>query len=106
MIIGNTKQTMPHCAALSAGQQRIAAMQRSAAAGNDRRGASPGRGGAQGGGVRATATPTDSNSTTRASRASSARAMTGPDSAVVDALLFALIAQRMNSRMAAQDTPA
>ncbi|VVE08276.1 hypothetical protein [Pandoraea terrigena] len=104
MIIGNTKQTMSRPVALSAGQQRIAATQRSAAADNDRRGASPGRGGAEGGGVRATATPTDSACATRASHTHSAQAMTGPDSAVVNALLFALIAQRMNSRMAAQET--
>ncbi|BDD93910.1 hypothetical protein OYT13_13610 [Pandoraea sp. XJJ-1] len=103
MIIGNTNQTMPRPAALSGGQQRIAATQRSAAAENDRRGASPGRGGAEGGGVRATATPTDSPIAARADHTHSAHAMTGPDSAIVNALLFALIAQRMNSRLAAQD---
>ncbi|WP_353189503.1 hypothetical protein [Pandoraea pnomenusa] len=93
MIIGNTKQTMQRTAAITAERQRIA--------GNDRRGASPGRGGEDGGGVRATATPFDPANAQR-STTYSAHAMTGPNSAAVDALLFALIAQRMNNRLAAQ----
>ncbi|QHE92870.1 hypothetical protein PI93_013670 [Pandoraea fibrosis] len=103
MIIGNTKQTMQPVAAVTAERQRIAAMQRSAAAEDDRRGASPGRGGEEGGGVRATATPTDAAGAHSSSHTNSAQAMTGPDSAVVNALLFALIAQRMNTRLAAQE---
>lgn len=103
MIIGNTKQTMQPAAATTAERQRIAAMQRSAAAEDDRRGASPGRGGAEGGGVRATATPTEAASARGDSHTNSAHAMTGPNSAVVNALLFALIAQRMNTRLAAQE---
>jgi hypothetical protein len=103
MIIGNTKQTMQPTAAITAERQRIAAMQRSAAAEDDRRGASPGRGGEQGGGVRATATPTEAASTHSNRNTDSTHAMTGPDSSVVNALLFALIAQRMNTRLAAQE---
>lgn len=106
MIIGNTKQMMQRTAAIPAGQQRITAVQRSAVAENDRRGESPGRGGAEGGGVRATATPADATHTGSAGNTNSAHAMTGPDSAVVNALLFALIAQRMNARLAAQELPA
>ncbi|AJF00241.1 hypothetical protein [Pandoraea apista] len=102
MIIGNTKQSMQPSAAITAERQRITAMQRSAAAEDGRRGASPGRGGAEGGGVRATATPTDAASAQGTPSTNSAQAMTGPDSAVVNALLFALIAQRMNTRLAAQ----
>ncbi|VVE87273.1 hypothetical protein [Pandoraea bronchicola] len=103
MIIGNTKQTMQSVVAVAAERQRIAAMQRSAAAEDDRRGASPGRGGAEGGGVRATATPTEAANAHSTGNTNSAQAMTGPDSAVVNALLFALIAQRMNARLAAQE---
>ncbi|VVD85672.1 hypothetical protein PCA20602_01361 [Pandoraea capi] len=102
MIVGNTKQTMHGAAAISAERQRISAKQQSAAADTDRRGASPGRGGEEGGGVRATATPAEV-ANARSSNTHSAHAMTGPDSAVVNALLFALIAQRMNNRLAAQD---
>ncbi|VVE61052.1 hypothetical protein PCA31118_00446 [Pandoraea captiosa] len=101
MIVGNTKQTMHGATAITAERQRIAARQQSAAADADRRGASPGRGGEEGGGVRATATPTEA-ANARSSNTNSAHAMTGPDSAVVNALLFALIAQRMNTRLAAQ----
>lgn len=102
MIVGNTKQTMHGAAAISAERQRITAKQREAVADTDRRGASPGRGGEEGGGARATATPTDVTNA-RSSNTNSAHAMTGPDSATVTALLFALIAQRMNNRLAAQN---
>ncbi|AJP57859.1 hypothetical protein UC34_14465 [Pandoraea vervacti] len=102
MIVGNTKQTMYGAAAITAERQRIAARQQGAAADADRRGASPGRGGEEGGGVRATATPTDAANARSNRNTNSAHAMTGPDSAVVNALLFALIAQRMNTRLAAQ----
>ncbi|VVD67713.1 hypothetical protein [Pandoraea anhela] len=103
MIVGNTKQTMYGAAAISAERQRISAKQQSAAADTDRRGASPGRGGEEGGGVRATATPAEVANARSSSNTHSAQAMTGPESAVVNALLFALIAQRMNNRLAAQD---
>ena len=99
MIVGNTKQTMYGAIAISAERQRIARRQQSAAADTDRRGASPGRGGEDGGGVRATATPFDP---ANGHATHSAHAMTGFGSAAVDALLFALIAQRMNNRLAAQ----
>lgn len=102
MIVGNTKQTMYGAAAISAERQRISAKQQNAVADTDRRGASPGRGGEEGGGVRATATPTEV-ANARNNNTNSAHAMTGPDSAVVNALLFALIAQRMNNRLAAQE---
>ncbi|MBN4665805.1 hypothetical protein HUS70_17400 [Pandoraea nosoerga] len=101
MIIGNTKQSTPRPVAVAAKRQRVAAAQRGAAPENDRRGASPGRGGAQGGGVRATATPFDAADVRDVGHTNSGRAMTGPNSADVDALLFALIAQRMDDRLAA-----
>lgn len=91
MIIGDTKQPTQRTEAITAQRQRIG--------GNDRRGASPGRGGEDGGGVRATATPFDP---ANGHATHSAHAMTGFGSAAVDALLFALIAQRMNNRLAAQ----
>ncbi|WP_087687092.1 hypothetical protein [Pandoraea sp. PE-S2R-1] len=100
MIIGITKQTTLGTAGLTASQQRVRAMQRSAAAQDDRRGASPGRSGEDGGGVHATATPFGTAGTQRTNQA---LAMTGPTSAAVEALLFALIAQRMNTRLAAQE---
>jgi hypothetical protein len=106
MIIGNTKQSTPRPVAAQADRQRVTATQHSAAVDNDRRGASPGRGGAQGGGVRATATPFDAADVRDTGNTNSGRAMTGPHSADVDALLFALIAQRMNNRLAAHAVPA
>lgn len=99
MIIGNTnKFSMPLPDAVTSRSQRIGGAEKAPAAANDRRGASPGRGGEQGGGVRATAAPFDQAD---ASFTNPAQAMTGHPSAAVEALLFALIGQHMQARLSA-----
>lgn len=99
MIIGNTNFFSTQLSAAVTGRpQCVEAAQGSAAAADDRRGASPGRGGVEGGDVRVTAAPfaaADANP-------HSTLAMGGQQSAAVEALLFALIGQHMQARMSTQ----
>ncbi|VVE56477.1 hypothetical protein PTE30175_04996 [Pandoraea terrae] len=98
MIIGNTKQSTPLPAAFAARSRCIGEVARSeAAATEDRRGASPGRGGWEGGGERATAAPLPGATATI-----SAQEKSGQQSAAIEALLHVLIGQHMHARMTTQ----